>query len=181
MTPAYQEPLPGWVDNLNGPTGVMVGAGKGVIRSMLCNGELKSEVIPVDIAINGLLLIPYYFTQLKERYAFIKSIKILVFFLIVASYICTTLRPAQLPVFNLTVHESQKRTWKWVMDKGREYAEKYPFEVGLWYPDGNMTNNKYYHAFCVTMFMWLPALLIDILLTIFRQRTLYGYILKFLN
>ncbi|TMW45261.1 hypothetical protein DOY81_009658 [Sarcophaga bullata] len=71
---------------------------------MLCNGELKSEVIPVDIAINGLLLIPYYFTQLKER-------------------------PAQLPVFNLTVHESQKRTWKWVMDKGREYAEKYPFEV----------------------------------------------------
>lgn len=68
VTPAYQEPLPGWVDNLNGPTGVMIGAGKGVIRSMLCNGELKSEVIPVDIAINGLIVIPYYVTQLKERY-----------------------------------------------------------------------------------------------------------------
>ena len=80
MTPAYQEPLPGWVDNLNGPTGVMVGAGKGVIRSMLCNGELKSEVIPVDIAINGLLLIPYYFTQLKERYALKNLIQILAFF-----------------------------------------------------------------------------------------------------
>lgn len=56
------------MDNLNGPTGVMIGAGKGVIRSMLCNGELKSEVIPVDIAINGLIVIPYYVTQLKERY-----------------------------------------------------------------------------------------------------------------
>lgn len=68
MTPALQEPLPGWVDNMNGPTGVMIGAGKGVIRSMLCNGELKSEVIPVDIAINGLVIIPYYVvTQLKTR------------------------------------------------------------------------------------------------------------------
>ncbi|KAI8127244.1 putative fatty acyl-CoA reductase [Lucilia cuprina] len=145
VTPAFQEPLPGWVDNLNGPTGVMIGAGKGVIRSMLCNGELKSEVIPVDIAINGLIVIPYYVNQLKER-------------------------PTHLPIFNLTVHESQKRTWKWVMDKGREYAEKYPFEVGLWYPDGNMTNNKYYHWFCVVMFMWLPAVLVDCLLTLFRQR-----------
>lgn len=86
-------------------------------------------------------------------------------------FVCNE-RPAFLPVFNLTVHESQKQNWKWIMDKGRQYAEKYPFEVGLWYPDGNMTNNKYYHWFCVIMFMWLPALLIDCLLTIFRQRTL---------
>lgn len=31
------EPVPGWVDSLNGPIGILVGAGKGVIRSMLCN------------------------------------------------------------------------------------------------------------------------------------------------
>lgn len=77
-----------------------------------------------------------------------------------------------MPVFNLTVHESKKRSWKWVMDKGREYAEKYPFEVGLWYPDGNMTSNKYYHWLCVVLFMWLPALLVDCLLTLFRQKRL---------
>lgn len=29
VTPAYQEPLPGWVDNLNGPVGIMVAAAKG--------------------------------------------------------------------------------------------------------------------------------------------------------
>lgn len=27
---AYKEPMPGWVDNLNGPTGLLVGAGKGI-------------------------------------------------------------------------------------------------------------------------------------------------------
>lgn len=44
VTPALAEPLPGWVDSLNGPVGVMIGAGKGVIRSMMCNGEYKAEV-----------------------------------------------------------------------------------------------------------------------------------------
>nr|CAD7606415.1 unnamed protein product [Timema genevievae] len=57
VTPAWREPLPGWVDNLNGPVGLMVAAGKGVVRSMHIKGEYHSEVIPVDFAINGLLML----------------------------------------------------------------------------------------------------------------------------
>lgn len=49
--------MPGWVDNLNGPVGVMLGAGKGVIRTMLCNGSLVAQVTPVDIAINAIIAI----------------------------------------------------------------------------------------------------------------------------
>lgn len=59
VTPALTEPLPGWVDNLNGPVGIMVGAGKGVIRSMLCNEKYHAEVIPVDFAINFLISIAH--------------------------------------------------------------------------------------------------------------------------
>jgi len=42
---------------LNGPTGLLIGAGKGVIRSMHCNGNYHAEVIPVDKAINALIVI----------------------------------------------------------------------------------------------------------------------------
>lgn len=59
VSPAWEEPCEGWVDSLNGPIGIMVGGAKGVIRTMLCNGEYRSEVIPVDIAINGLIAIAY--------------------------------------------------------------------------------------------------------------------------
>ncbi|XP_067631168.1 putative fatty acyl-CoA reductase CG5065 isoform X1 [Eurosta solidaginis] len=145
VTPSVQEPVPGWVDNLNGPTGVMIGAGKGVIRSMICNGELRSEIIPVDMAINGMILLPYRFNIMEKR-------------------------PQYIPVFNLTVPEAKKRTWKWIMDVGRDLGMKYPFEIGLWYPDGNMSTNKIYHWFCVVMFMWLPAYFIDLLLFLFGQR-----------
>lgn len=57
VVPAYQEPLVGWVDSLNGPAGLMLGAAKGVIRSMLVDGDIESEIIPVDIAINGAIII----------------------------------------------------------------------------------------------------------------------------
>ncbi|XP_055837529.1 putative fatty acyl-CoA reductase CG5065 isoform X1 [Episyrphus balteatus] len=145
VTPAHMEPLPGWVDNLNGPTGVMIGAGKGVIRSMICNGELKSEIIPVDIAVNGLIVLPYHNSQLAKK-------------------------PDRVPVFNITCSDNKKKTWKWIMDVGKQFAFDYPFEIGLWYPDGNMTTNKLYHWFCVIFFMWLPAYVIDFLLFIFRQK-----------
>jgi len=53
------DPIPGWVDNLNGPIGLLIGAGKGVIRSMHCVGDYHAEVIPVDLAINALIVIAY--------------------------------------------------------------------------------------------------------------------------
>ncbi|VVC98340.1 unnamed protein product [Leptidea sinapis] len=56
LTPAFKEPKPGWVDNLNGPIGLMIGAGKGVIRSMHCYGHYHAEVIPVDNAINAIIV-----------------------------------------------------------------------------------------------------------------------------
>lgn len=57
VIPAYREPVPGWVDSLNGPAGLMIGAAKGVIRTMLLDGKLNAEVVPVDLAVNGVILI----------------------------------------------------------------------------------------------------------------------------
>ena len=59
VIPAWKEPLPGWVDSLNGPVGLLVGAGKGVIRSVHCKGEYIAQMIPVDVAINGLIAIAW--------------------------------------------------------------------------------------------------------------------------
>lgn len=65
VTPAFQAPFPGWVDSLNGPTGVLVGAGKGVIRSMMCDETHHAEVIPVDVCINALVVLAYRRTLLS--------------------------------------------------------------------------------------------------------------------
>lgn len=33
-------------------------------------------------------------------------------------------RPIQIPVYNLTVEDEKKRTWKWIMDVGRDLGLK---------------------------------------------------------
>lgn len=57
VTAALNEPYPGWVEGHNGPTGIMVGAGRGVIRSMLCNPDYPADVIPVDLAMNTIIAV----------------------------------------------------------------------------------------------------------------------------
>jgi fatty acyl-CoA reductase len=49
---SLKEPDSGWVDNINGPTGLMIGAGKGVIRSMFGKPHYKADLIPCDLAVN---------------------------------------------------------------------------------------------------------------------------------
>lgn len=67
VTPAWKEPLPGWVDSLNGPIGIMVAGGKGVLRSMMCEESFTAQVIPVDQAIAGIIAIAYTMGSMKER------------------------------------------------------------------------------------------------------------------
>lgn len=59
MVATWKEPVPGWVDNMNGPTGLMIGAGKGVIRSMLCNAHYSSDMLPCDIAVNATIALAW--------------------------------------------------------------------------------------------------------------------------
>lgn len=69
VLPTFREPMPGWVDNLNGPIGVLLGAGKGVIRSMLCEGSNHAEVAPVDLCINGLILVAWEMASTRQKWA----------------------------------------------------------------------------------------------------------------
>ncbi|EFN83378.1 Fatty acyl-CoA reductase 1 [Harpegnathos saltator] len=157
VTPAVEEPVPGWVDNLNGPTGILVAAGKGVLRSMLCDTRYRAEVIPVDFAIN--------------------------FMILMTCAIVTKKKPASIPVFNLTQNQELPVTWGDILKKGRKIIYQYPFEGQAWYPGGNARSNKFVHYLIVFFFHIIPAYLIDFLMLIFRQKRLMyviHHLMKFL-
>ncbi|KAF2891310.1 hypothetical protein ILUMI_14863, partial [Ignelater luminosus] len=56
VVPIWKEPLPGWSDNINGPTGLLIAAGKGVLRTMFCDSQGYADFLPVDVAVNILML-----------------------------------------------------------------------------------------------------------------------------
>ncbi|CAL7945457.1 unnamed protein product [Xylocopa violacea] len=144
VTPAIKEPLPGWVDNLNGPVGLIVGGGKGVIRTMHCNAEYHAEVIPVDLAINALI-------RIGQKTA-------------------TSEKKTDIPVYNITQSGVLPVTWGEVLEKGKALGYQYPFEGQVWYPSGDIHSNKFVHDLIVFFFHIIPAYLIDFLMLIFRQK-----------
>ncbi|XP_063235357.1 putative fatty acyl-CoA reductase CG5065 isoform X2 [Bacillus rossius redtenbacheri] len=146
VTPAWREPLPGWVDNLNGPIGLLVAAGKGVLRSLHCMHHYHAEVIPVDFAINGLAIIAAKVGRNADKLS-------------------------EVPVYNLTASSVKRYTWVEVLNMGRHLIYEYPFEMTVWYPNGNIHNSKLVHTFNVFFFQWIPAYLIDFLMIIFMQKT----------
>ncbi|VVC44765.1 Male sterility, NAD-binding,NAD(P)-binding domain,Fatty acyl-CoA reductase, C-terminal [Cinara cedri] len=147
VTPAFQEPVPGWVDSLNGPVGVIVAGSKGIIRSMLCCADFEAEVVPVDIAINALILIAWKRNAMDDL-------------------------PTDLaPCYNITKGDIVKMTWGEVLNKGKQLGYEYPFEAGLWYPNGSIRTNKLVHYFIVFWLQIIPAYLIDGIMIMARQKT----------
>ncbi|XP_075233619.1 fatty acyl-CoA reductase wat-like isoform X2 [Lycorma delicatula] len=52
ITSSSKEPVPGWIDNLYGTSGVGVGYATGFIRVMECDPNVTADVIPVDMVAN---------------------------------------------------------------------------------------------------------------------------------
>lgn len=145
--------------------GLLVGAGKGVIRSMHVQGSNKAHVVPVDMAISVTIVAAQKLGSAQTK----SVIKLFVLSIVKTKFS----RPKEVPVYNLTQDAVIPITFREVLDKGRAIVYKYPFEGQIWYPDGDMRSSRLVHnIFCIFLH-WLPALLIDFLLFILRQKTLY--------
>ncbi|XP_013192602.1 putative fatty acyl-CoA reductase CG5065 isoform X2 [Amyelois transitella] len=52
---SLKHPFPGWLENANGPTGVIFGAGRGLLRVFRCRQSALADLLPVDIGIDTLI------------------------------------------------------------------------------------------------------------------------------
>lgn len=50
-----KEPVAGWIDNMYGPTGILVGGCLGVIRSVRSEPANIAELVPADYVVNCIL------------------------------------------------------------------------------------------------------------------------------
>lgn len=70
VVPTRFEPIRGWTDNINGPAGLLIGAGKGVLRTMYCNSSGYGDYLPVDYAVNGILVSSWNYVANKYKIYF---------------------------------------------------------------------------------------------------------------
>ncbi|KRT82454.1 hypothetical protein AMK59_3155, partial [Oryctes borbonicus] len=143
VVPIWKEPIPGWFDNINGPMGILLAAGKGVSRSMHGNREAVADFISVDIVADGILTLTSY----AEQNGIPRN------------------------VYNLCAGKELEMTWSEMIEMGRKITiEKVPFDLILWLPGGGMRNSWIVHYFMLVFTQLIPALLVDLIVPFFGYK-----------
>ena len=152
VTAAWKEPVAGWVDNLNGPTGILAAAGVGLMQTMYAKRYKRADLIPVDIACNMLCVLAWKAGN-------------------------TLSQGQKIDIYNCTSGESAPVTWGHVEKAMGYFTTKYPLENMIWYPYAcsngilhPLKNNKLADRVCRILFHWLPAYVIDMVCYIARVK-----------
>jgi len=136
VTAALKEPLPGWVDNLNGPTGLIAGAGKGVLRTLWCHNKMVADCVPVEFPINLMIAVAWHTATTKTN---------------------------DIVVYNCSSGFHNPLTWGRIEKDGFKSLINYPMSDVMWYPGGNFTSNLTKHKIEVVLYHYVPAYIIDFL------------------
>lgn len=54
-----REPVIGWIDNVNGPIGLMIATGKGVSLVTLAHKDMTPDFMAVDFSIKAMIVAAY--------------------------------------------------------------------------------------------------------------------------
>lgn len=61
--------MPGWLDNFNGPVGILVAGGIGIMRSLYGDPNAIVDFTPIDIAIKSIITCAWRHGIKTERYS----------------------------------------------------------------------------------------------------------------
>ncbi|KAK0176558.1 hypothetical protein PV328_000679 [Microctonus aethiopoides] len=148
---AYQEPFPGWIDNISGITGIMLEISRGTIRSIICNDKFIVDVVPVDFVVDTLITAAWH-TAMQHN----KNIK-------VYNCVSSTINPI---------------TWKNFGELTRKYAIKLPTVYAMWYPGFTFRTNRFIHNVVSIIFHFLPAFIADLILNLRGKRSIMVKIMR---
>lgn len=149
---SMRDPIPGWMDNFNGPVGLLVGCGIGICRTMYCDPNNIADFTPVDVCIKAMIVAAW-----KKGTAVIQR---------------TPISPEspQLPVYNCCISNLRNSTMSQIVEMGKTLNLEIPLDNGLWAPGGGITQVRVRNFIQVLLFHIMPALCIDVLLKLTGQR-----------
>lgn len=137
---SIDDPVSGWLDNFNGPVGLMIGGGKGLVRVSYGNPNLCADYIPVDVTIKSMILVAC-----------------------VRGRIPITKDPST-HVYNCASQDWKQLSMQRLIQIGLDLCTEIPMEDCLWKPSACITQCYTYYYINVLLFHLMPALIIDMIL-----------------
>ncbi|KAG8222376.1 hypothetical protein J437_LFUL002995 [Ladona fulva] len=170
----WREPVSGWIDNLYGPTGVVVGAGTGVLRTLHCNKDIVADMVPVDMCVAGLIAVAWATARDYEKLkSSIQETQVPLLNSITSSEnkiekddLKTTSetenKDKEIKIYNYVSSVQKPITWGEFMDLNIKYGMNTPSMRSIWYYTLTLNKSRFIHSIYVLFLHFLPALLVDI-------------------
>ncbi|CAH1397840.1 unnamed protein product [Nezara viridula] len=141
----YSDPVPGWTDNVYGLLGISTAVTKGVMRVMKGRSDCCLDYIPVDVAINALIISSWEKANSENN---------------------------ELSIYNCAYADSVAVTFKELgmtaLSDGMNDGSTI-FDNDIWYPFLLLTTNDFYFHFLFYTLQVIPAVLIDSILYLMKK------------
>lgn len=143
----YKEPVPGWTDNLNGPSGICVGIARGVLHAIYGDATKKANLVPADYCVNAMLASAW---DTHRRYELRMRTH------------------TELPVYNY-IYDDNNLTWGRYMHLVRCGLHE-PLDKTLWYFSYGIISSRPLYGLANLMCHTIPGYLLDAVATVCGQK-----------
>ncbi|XP_054280697.1 fatty acyl-CoA reductase wat-like isoform X2 [Macrosteles quadrilineatus] len=155
------EPFPGWIDNLYGPTGVVVATVTGIMRTLHADPDKVADMVPADMVVNGLIATAWK-THLRSN---------------------TIESAEEAPqIFNFVSSPENPIKWSDVFTLGMRFLLEDPKSIllcryrlptvhAVWHPNLTLNRNYFMHRVQHFLYHVVPAVLVDTAASLVGKRT----------
>ncbi|EFN79250.1 Fatty acyl-CoA reductase 1 [Harpegnathos saltator] len=141
-----EEPIKGWLDNFNGPFGMLIGAAKGILRVTYANPVIKNDFIPVDLAIKIMIIASW-----------VRGLK-------------TISEDKTVHVYNCSADQTKAITIMQMQQMGLDILKDIPMENTFWIPNTMLTKNRLVYYILMLLLHIFPAICIDTIIKLYGAR-----------
>ncbi|KAK7595553.1 hypothetical protein V9T40_013378 [Parthenolecanium corni] len=150
VTSTWKEPLRGWINNLYGPLGLLLGFGLGILH--IYDGDLRDEtvdMVPVDLVVNSLIC------ATKE---------------VALNHKTKSNMNEPVPIYNYANASQNPTTWKHISDIGmHEVVKNWGLSNAIWYPSFISVTYRPLYPILNLFLHKIPGLFIDFICILTRR------------
>lgn len=151
----YNEPVRGWIDNVYGPIGMIVGVGAGVLHTHHCDVTKVVDLVPVDLVVNSLICSAYKVSKTTPTIESNPPI---------FNYVSSKQNPINLQNFFEIIKKHGLPNW--------------PTINAIWYYSFMPTNNPYLYSLLFLLFHTIPGYFLDFLCQMTGRKPMLSNIYK---
>lgn len=147
-----EEPVSGWINNVYGAVGVIMGSAIGLLRTLHCDPDKVAEIVPADYVISHFIVAGWDTAKRRNTLLSIENAN------------SDEPETERASIYNYVSICQNPITWRRFMRLNETYGMQIPSTHILWYYMFYLNKHKFVHDICVICLHMIPAFIVDTLL-----------------